>query len=125
MSEKHIITKLYDTMDRCITVNDLRDALNELIDMGLGDACVGYRVGITEDGFALSFPVASFRASKEANVVLLSAVPYKEDIDDDSKDFDTVITVNDDSLTVKIVNYTSKAEDESVFVDYSQQTGEE
>ena len=113
MGSTHIITKMYDVMTSCLTVKQLRDILTEISDAGKGDLGIGYRIGRTDDGKCISFPVSSvsIAGSSDDKVIIFCPIAYDEN-DEPVIDFDTSIKFNDDSIEVSIIDYSEKGENE-------------
>lgn len=114
MMAKNIVTQIYDTMNTCIDVRTASELFAALVDEGHGDALLGYRIGRTNTGMALSFPVASFRADSDGKFIMLTPIPLKDENEESSKDFDTVVDFKEETIELSIVEYSEKEKQDDV-----------
>lgn len=116
MMAKNIVTQIYDTMNTCIDVRTASELFAALVEEGHGDAMLGYRIGRTATGLALSFPVASFRADSDGKFIMLTPIPFKDEneSEDSSKDFDTVVDFKEETIELSIVEYSEKEKQDDV-----------
>lgn len=111
---KNIVKQIYDTMNTCIDVRAASELFAALVDEGYGDAMLGYRIGRTDTGMALSFPVASFRVDSDSKFVMLTPIPLKDENEEISNDFDTIVDFKEETIELSIVEYSEKEKQDDV-----------
>lgn len=85
-----------------ITVNELKETLDDLINDGYGEYVVGFRIGHTVENLAINFPIINPMISEEGHGVFFSpAAPVKEFKDRLIPEFDIVASICGDNMQLK------------------------
>jgi hypothetical protein len=97
-----ITEELSHYMRNALTIGQLRDMLNEMVDDGLGECVAGFRIGHTFDGKILTFPLADVRVNQEESCVLFTPAPSIKEVNGHwMPEFDVTVDIKEDAFVLQ------------------------